>query len=523
VERFEAGLKPKEVGVELKPPLEDYVTVDAYPILEPYTYILILRHKVTSRIIYRVEEPTLTEEEKEILREVTEFLTEEMDINPKELKSKEETKRYLLKKFKQTIKDYKIPVERANLPKIWYYIQRDFIGYGKIDALMRDQMVEDISCDGVKIPIYVWHRKYESIPTNIVFESEEELDSFVIRLAYLSGRHISIAQPMLDATLPDGSRVQLTLGREVTRRGSTFTIRKFRLDPLTVIDLIRFKTLTSEVFAYLWYVIENKASIMVIGGVAAGKTTLLNCLSMFIEPDLKIVSIEDTAELNLPHENWIPSVTRMGFGVGSEKSSITLFDLLKASLRQRPDYIIVGEVRGEEAYTLFQAMATGHLGMATLHAESIDAAVYRLESEPMNVPRTLIAGLDLMLLIRRVEREGEPVRRVIMVSEIVGLDPRSKEIITNEVYRWDPRTDTFVYGGRSYLLEKIARRNGLPLENVLREIGRRREVLDYMVRNNIRDYKSVSTMIKEYYENPEAVYRRIKMGSVEKEGFRPYP
>ncbi|MGP3702151.1 MAG: type II/IV secretion system ATPase subunit [Candidatus Bathyarchaeota archaeon] len=519
--KSESSLKEKEASVELKSPLEDYATVEAYPILEPYTYILILRHRATSRIIYRVEEPTLTEDEKEVLKEVTEFLTEEVDINPKEIKSKEEVRKYLVGKFKQVIKDYRIPVERANLPKIWYYVQRDFIGYGKIDALMRDQMVEDISCDGVRVPIYVWHRKYESIPTNISFDDEEELDSFVIRLAYLSGRHVSIAQPMLDATLPDGSRVQLTLGREVTRKGSTFTIRKFRLDPLTVIDLIRFKTLTSEVFAYLWYVIENKASILVIGGVAAGKTTLLNCLSMFIEPDLKIVSIEDTAELNLPHENWIPAVTRIGFGAGSEKASITLFDLLKASLRQRPDYIIVGEVRGEEAYTLFQAMSTGHLGMATLHAESIDAAVYRLESEPMNVPRTLIAGLDAMLLIRRVEREGEPVRRVIMVSEIVGLDPVSKEIITNEVYRWDPKKDVFIYGGRSYLLEKIAKRNGLPLEDVLREIKRRKEILDYMAMNNIRDYRSVSEIIKEYHENPEVLYRKVRMGSVETSFKRP--
>ena len=490
-----------------------YITVDAYPIIEPYSYILILKNPVTQRIYYHVEEPTLTDEEKKILKEIAEFLTEEMDINLKELKTRGEAKKYLLKKFREVIKAYKVPVEKESLTKLWYYVQRDFIGYGKIDPLMRDQFVEDISCDGVKIPIYVWHRKYESIPTNIVFETEEELDSFVVRLAYLAGRHISIAQPMLDATLPDGSRIQLTLSREVTRHGSTFTIRKFREDPLTIIDLIKFKTVSPEVFAYLWYVIENRASVMVIGGIAAGKTTLLNCLSMFIEPDLKIVSIEDTAELNLPHENWIPAVTRTGVGLGSEKTAISLFDLLKASLRQRPDYIIVGEIRGEEAYTLFQAMATGHLGMSTLHAESIDSAVYRLESEPMNVPRTLIAGLDLMVLVRRTEMNGTPVRRVVMVSEIVGLDPRSKEIITNEVYRWDPKTDSFIYGGRSYLIERIARRSGLSMEDVRRELNRRKEILEWMAKKDIRDYYSVSTIIKEYYENPELVYRRLRMES----------
>jgi flagellar protein FlaI len=270
---------------------------------------------------------------------------------------------------------------------------------------------------------------YESLPTNIIFKDEAELNSFIIRLAYLTGKNISIASPILDATLPDGSRIQLTYGNEITRRGSTFTIRRFRVDPLTISDLIAFNTLSSDMAAYLWYIIENRASVLVAGGIAAGKTTMLNCLSMFIKPEMKIVSVEDTQELNLPHENWVPSVIRLGFGHEDKGSgSITLFDLLKAAVRQRPDYIIVGEIRGEEAYTLFQAMATGHLGMCTIHAESVEAVINRLESEPMNIPKSLIAMIDVIMVMARTEIEGKPARRTLTATEVVGIRCENQEL-----------------------------------------------------------------------------------------------
>src|SRR4030065_1218565 len=367
---------------------------------------------------------------------------------------------------------------------------------------MHDPLIEDVSCDGVNVIIYVFHRKYESIPTNIRFETADELDEYTLRLAYLCGSHVSIAQPMLDASLPDGSRLNLTYGSEITRRGSTFTIRKFKLDPFTITDMVGFNTVSKEIAAYFWYATENRVSILVGGGIAAGKTTILNCLSMFIKPDLKVVSIEETPELNLPHENWIPAATRAHFGGAKETAEINLFDLLKASLRQRPDYIVVGEIRGAEAYTLFQAVSTGHLGMSTIHAESVESAVYRLESAPMNIPRTLIAGIDIILVQKRVEIKGKPVRKTVAASEIVGLDPRSGEILTNEVYRWNATNETFDYTGRSYILEKIAEKTGVSIEQAEEELKNRRKIITWMAQKNIRNYKDVSNITREYLENP---------------------
>jgi flagellar protein FlaI len=378
---------------------------------------------------------------------------------------------------------------------------------------MKDHLIEDISADGVNIPIYVWHRLYESLPTNIIFNNEAELNSFIIRLAYLAGKNISIASPILDASLPDGSRVQLTYGSEVTRRGSTFTIRRFRVDPLTISDLIAFNTLSSEMAAFLWYIIENRASVLVAGGVASGKTTMLNCLSMFIKPEMKIVSVEDTQELNLPHENWIPSVVRLGFGHEDRKGgTITLFDLLKAAVRQRPDYIIVGEVRGEEAYTLFQAMATGHLGMSTIHAESVEATINRLQSEPMNIPKPLIAMTNVIMVMTRTEIEGKPARRVSITSEVLGLNSKTKNILTEDVFRWNPKEDKFVFSGRSSILEKHMKKMDISEEEIRREIQRRKTVLEWMVRKGIRRHIEVSNVIREYYANPNRVFQKARVG-----------
>jgi flagellar protein FlaI len=455
----------------------------------------------------------LQPEEEKRLREIRNFLMEEVDVNLKDIETKEKAENYLRSKTKAIIKKYNIKVPPEAVDKLAYYVLRDFIGYGKIDPLMKDHLIEDVSADGVNIPLYVWHRLYESLPTNILFKDATELDSFIVRLAYLAGKNISIASPILDASLPEGSRVQLTYGNEVTRRGSTFTIRRFKVDPLTVSDLIAFKTLSSEMAAYLWYVIENRASVMVAGGVAAGKTTMLNCLSMFIKPEMKIVSVEDTQELNLPHENWIPSVVRTGFGHQDKGGgSITLFDLLKAAVRQRPDYIIVGEVRGEEAYTLFQAMATGHLGMSTIHAESVDAVINRLGSEPMNIPKTLIAMTDVIMVVTRTEIEGRPARRTNSATEIVQLNPKTRSIETEEVFRWSPKDDEFLFNGHSSILEEHEKELGVSAEEITRELNSRRTVLEWMAKQGIRRHSEVANIIREYYTNPNRVCQKARVG-----------
>jgi len=495
------------VAVEKKPS----VFREVYPIVEPSVYAAVVRDPVTQKMRYEVIEPTLLKEEQQHLDEIKTLLMEELSVSVKDLETREKAVEYLKSKVAEVIKDYKLKIPKETVEKLMYFIVRDFIGYGKIDALMRDHMIEDISADGIDIPLYVWHREYESLPTNIVFKSADELNNFIIRLAFLAGKQISIASPMLDASLPDGSRIQMTYGSEITRRGSTFTVRRFRVDPLTISDLLAFKTLSSDMAAYFWYAIENRASVLVAGGVATGKTTMLNCLSMFIKPEMKIVSVEDTAELNLPHENWIPSVVRGG-AEEKKAGAITLFDLLKAAVRQRPDYIIVGEVRGQEAYTLFQAMATGHLGMCTVHAESADSAIHRLESEPMNIPRSLITMIDAVLVQGRTEVNGKPARRALSVTEIVGLDPRSKDILTNQAYKWDARSDSFNYSGRSYVLQRAMEKTGLREPEVQAELQRRKMVLEWMVKNKIRRYTDVAGLIREYYADPTRVYRKARVG-----------
>jgi len=1013
---------------------------EVYPLLEPYSYAAISKDPNTQLLQYVVIEPTLLENEKAQLERVREILIEELDIDLKAIETREGAEKYLKDKINWIVKKYRIKIEKEPLEKLAYYTTRDFLYFGKIDPLMRDHLIEDISCDGVGVPIYIWHREYESMPTTIGFNDAEELDDFIIKLAHKSGRHISIAQPVLDAGLPDGSRIQLTFGREVTRKGSTFTIRKFRADPLTISDLLTFYTMSSEMAAYLWYAIENRHSVMVAGGIASGKsvpyderilvsqdgllkfveigkltdeivsthgaepignfelarceglyvpcfdsnlrvrlskvsacvrhkapntlyriktrsgrevtttadhsvftisdgivrpiavrdlnagdflaiprrvpvsqvnrnflnflielgeedyglyvrdvldyvkvacekigrkktaeilgmkikslkealrkrplsiraskflalvreadikfdanslfigsktsrkgqipamiplneeflrlighwvaegyynpkvtisslneelrrdilqicqrclgvlpsfhkqdptrldigskalrvlfervlglasgsnkkripslvftlprkkmaaflkayfegdgylanyveavtksqqlandllyillyfeivasvrekivdgetyyavtissaknmrrflekigfvrqeryrkvktyfkglakrhtnvdivpeiaslmknaikgdqnfrrlhnkynsyltrrenpsqetlvsflrrinqlknpetlrmladadifwdevksiepirydrpyvydlevnptqnfiggfggiflhnTTLLNCLSMFIRPEMKIVSIEDTPELNIPHENWIQSVSRTGFGpTPGERGAgeISLFELLKTAMRQRPDYIIVGEIRGAEAYTLFQGMATGHLGMCTIHAESVPAIIHRLESEPMNVARTLLTTIDIITIQTRTRIADLPVRRTMQISEMIGLDPHSKELLTNDAFKWDAKADKFNFSGRSYLLEKISRSLGIEMKEVQNEIGRRKTVLEWMAKQGIRRYKEVAGVIRQYYAAPDKVFERARMG-----------
>ena len=484
--------------------------LEVYQINKPFGYAIITKDSETHELQYAVFEPTLTEEEKKNFQNIRDFLIEQLDVTMSELEGENKAEEYLRKIVEKIVKDFHIPVKAHSLEKILYYIVRDYVGYGKIDVMMRDPLIEDISCNGVNTPVYVWHREYESFQSNVVFASEDELNSFVVRLAYRTGRMISMANPILDATLPDGSRIQITLGQVVTRHGSTYTIRKFKADPFTIVDLIKLNAISSKNAAICWFLIENKFNIFVCGPTASGKTTTLNCLASFIHPDYKIVTIEDTPEIKLHHENWISSVARPKIGASTE---ITLFDLLRAAMRQRPDYIIVGEIRGGEAYALFQAMATGHGGISSLHAESVVAAVHRLETEPMNIPRTLVSSLNVIIIQQRLQIGGKPARRTITTTEIVGVDPRTNEIITNETFKYKPEDDTYQYSSRSYHLEKIAKTLGKSLKDVMDEIDKRRIVLEWMLRSNIRGFKEVSEVIRSFYANPEELLKQVEVGA----------
>ena len=479
------------------------------PLREPHVYAAISTDPETMGLKYIVMEPTLTELEKKALKAIKDVLFQVLDVDLKSLGSPEKAEQWLRQQIRTIVKDYKIKLE-GTLDKLEYYLVRDLISFSKIDPLMHDHMIEDISCDGPQIPLYIWHRRHESIPTNLIFEDESELDSFVVRLAYLAGKHISIANPMLDASLSDGSRIQLTYGREVTRKGSTFTIRRFRADPMTVVDLVDLNTLNYNIAAWFWFAIEKKSNILIGGGTASGKTTTLNALSGFIPTNSKVITIEDTAELNLFNENWISSIARIGFG-SSGSADITLFDLLKAAMRQRPDYIIVGEVRGDEAFTLFQAMATGHGGISSIHCDSPTSAFSRLESEPMNIPRTLLTILDVVVMSSKLRVAGQTTRRITDIVEVVELDPVSKEVITNQVFRWNPAKDVFEYSGRSVLIDRITKEQGLTKEYVSQELERRRLLLEWMSLNKIRRFKDVGQVIRDYYADPEGVADKIRL------------
>ena len=383
-----------------------------------------------------------------------------------------------------------------SLFKIQYYLIRNFTGWSRIEALMKDSQIEDISCDGNNIPLFLYHRIYANIKTNIAFESDA-LNSLAIALAQRSGKHISTGSPMVDATLPEGSRLQLTFGSEVTTRGTSFTIRKFREDPYSPVELMENGTFNAESLAYLWLAIENNKSLLFVGGTASGKTTSLNAVSLLIPPVAKVVSIEDTREITLFHDNWIASVTRDGSAEGG--NAIRMFDLLKSALRQRPEFILVGEVRGPEAQTLFQAMNTGHTTFSTMHAGNVDAAVHRLESEPLNVPRNMIQALNIVCVQELLYRGTERVRRVQEIVEIAGIDPATGNLRVNNVFVYDPVHDVFSFTGRSQVYAEIAEKRGWTRDQLESEISTRKNILEAMKKQGIRDYISVASLFHAYY------------------------
>ncbi|MCK5310221.1 MAG: type II/IV secretion system ATPase subunit, partial [Thermoplasmata archaeon] len=479
-------------------------------VIDGYSYIRIKYDNIANDYMYEVIEPKLTEEEEDILEVLKDTMVDSLEYL--EDATEEEKEEYLRKGADSLLSEIGVLLNPISKERVMYYILRDFMRYGAIDATMIDVQVEDLSCDGMNVPLYVFHRKYGSIQSNLRFTTSVELDGFVVWLAQRCGKHISVAEPMLDATIPDGSRLQATLGTHVTKRGSSFTIRRFRENPFTPLDMIRFKTMSLDMMAYLWLCIENGKSILVCGGTASGKTTTLNAVLLFIPPQMKIVSIEDTRELNLPHENWVPLLTRSGFGgqdaTGKSAGEIDMFELLTAALRQRPQYMMIGEVRGSEAYVVFQAMATGKSAYTTFHAESVQAMVHRMEQPPIEVPRALIGALNLVLIQAQVKVGTQMTRRVKSLTEIVGIDPETNELITNAVYIWNPADDTFNYSGHSYIYEQIAMAKGWSQREMMREVKARTRLLTYLRLNKV-SYKNVARYVSSYYNEPEKVMQEV--------------
>ncbi len=487
-----------------------------YPLIEGYVLVRVVWDKEEKILKYEVLEPSLSEEERKLLSEISENLMELIEVSPSLIKEEKRMLEYLREKVVKIIEDLGLDIGFEAYEKLMYFVYRDFVGMGKIEPLMLDPFIEDISCDGINVPVYIVHRVYGSLKTNVVFETSEELSRTIIKMAEKCGRYVSYAEPILEGTLPDGSRVSATLAPDVATKGGAFTIRKFREKPFSPIDQMELGTASAEVLAYFWEIIEHKLSILVIGGTASGKTSFLNALCMFIPREAKIVSIEDTRELRLVHEHWLPGLARVGFGMplptGEKYGAVTLFDLLKESFRQNPDYVVVGETRGEETFVMFQGMSAGHPCLSTFHAGSVDTAVKRLTSPPINLPATHVESLNVIAVLTLAKEKGPTARRVKEVVEIVSVDPRTGEVSTNVVFRWNPAVDKIEKVGESVMIRRIATSIGTTEEKILEEVERKKVFLERLRERGVRDYREVCEFINKYYKNPQEAFLELEKG-----------
>jgi flagellar protein FlaI len=476
--------------------------VDRYWVNAPYAFVVVTYDDEESEHRYYAVEPDLDEFERDLLDRVVDDIRDPLLYREGAGKTDEAT---LREELTGLLEGYGVDAGMDTFHALAYYLYRDFRGYGKVDPLLNDRHIEDVSCDGYDLPIFVYHDEYTDIETNVSF-GKSELDNYVIRLAQQSGRHVSVGDPIVETTLPDGSRAELALGEEVTPRGSAFTIRQYAEDPLTPVDLLEYGTFSVEQMAYFWLCIEHNKSLIFAGGTASGKTTSMNAVSMFIPPRAKVLTIEDTRELSLYHDNWLSSVTRERRYEGTD---IDMYDLLRSALRHRPEYIVVGEVRGDEATTLFQAMNTGHTTFSTMHADSIETVINRLENEPINVPRAMVQSLD-MLSIQTLTRSGDQrVRRAKTIGEIGGIDQRTGELDYSSAFDWNAEADEFRRNDSS-LMSEIADERGWSRAELLREIRRRERFLELLLELDIADYRTFTALVNEYYADPDRVMERLE-------------
>ncbi|ABS56900.1 type II secretion system protein E [Methanoregula boonei 6A8] len=467
------ALTPLEPGGDL-PEKQSTAILDVYWVESPFAYVKLARQGNLG-FVYTVVEPALSPREKIVLQETYNYLRDVIvfdnpEKSPQDLLSRENVWKILHEN------DPSISHER--LPILEYYLHRDLSGFGILEPLMHDPALEDISCNGENLPVFVFHRVHGSLRTSVTFR-KGELNQFVLKLAQKANKQISLTNPMVDAALPDGSRVQVTYSNVISTNGSSFTIRKFRSDPMTPLDLIKFGTYNSEILAFLWLVIEHRRSLIIAGGTASGKTSTMNALSLFIPLNSKIVSLEDTREIQLPHKNWLATQTRELTMPGAH-GDVDLFSLLKSSMRQRPEYIIVGEVRGKEAQTLFQAMNTGHATLSTIHAGSVQEAINRLTHEPINVPPVMFTALDIVVNQAVFTFGSMRVRRCSAIHEI-SVDDQGN-IIPVKLFEWDTASQQFRKTGmKSKVLDEIAAMGNWSTEQVADELRRREEFLKIAV------------------------------------------
>ena len=479
--------------------------IERYWVDAPFAFVWIGNDPARGETRYFVAEPSLDGWERDLFETLVDDLRQTL-IHRRSV-GDHQSADVLRAELIDQLEQYGVSLEANTVYRLLYHLIRRFQGYGRIDPILKDPNVEDLSCDGAGKPVFVYHRSYTDVRTNLTF-SGPDLDDFVVRLAQRAGRNISIGDPITHAMLPDGSRTELALGEEVTPHGSAFTIRKFMDEPMTPIKLIDLGTFSREQMAYLWLAIQHNKSLLLAGGTAAGKTTSMNAISMFLPPRSKVVTIEDTPEISLAHENWLSAVTREDVG---DEEDIGMYELLRSALRHRPEYIIVGEVRGREAMTLFQAMNTGHTTYSTMHADSIQTAINRLENEPINVPRSMIQSLDILAVQVISHQRGERVRRTRAISEVHDVDQRTGDLDYRTVYRWKSAADDFESrSDGSRVLAEIRDELGWSELELDRELRDRQRVLAYASRRGLTDYQAFTALVNEYYTDKAAVMDRVE-------------
>ena len=462
---------------------------------------------------YDVLKQNYTTEEKILLDEIRENLVDLAissgeNFQPNKDKLLNDIKVFLFNRFSGENQNKRIPNEY--LDNLSRKLLRDIIGYGKIDSLIQDDELEEIMIIGINKPVYVYHRKHGMMKTNIRYDDEQELTDLIASMARQINRRIDKESPILDGRLSDGSRINATIP-PVSADGPSLTIRKFKKDPLTIIDLINSKTLSLELAAFLWLCFDGlgvrSANAIISGGTSSGKTTTLNALASFINPKERIITIEDTLELQIPHEHVIRMETRPSNV--ENKGELTMNDLVKNSLRQRPDRIIVGEVRAEEAITLFTALNTGHSGFGTLHSNSARETITRLTTNPMSVPKIMIQAIDFIIMQKRIYTpSGVSYRRISEVAEVVGSEEGVIQL--NKIFEWNPETDSIENVSiSSKTLTQIANLSGKSLYEINKEIENRELLLKHMVNQNIHRENEVNTILEMYYANPQKVLNRI--------------
>jgi len=478
--------------------------LEKYPVNSPFAYAVIAESPLLTQR-YFLDEVPLTKTEAAIYSYLLDALEAELTV-PRETVN---PRQYFSEQARKILLKYSIRVPAASWSKIIYFAERDLVGFGVLDGMMRDPQIEDISIDAVGKPIFVYQKGHDSLETNVTLMDEEAQDNLIVRLSHMAGKHVSTAHPIVQGTLPGRHRLIATFRREVSPAGSTSTIRKFREDPLTIIDMLNLHLLDHKMAAYAWYLMQNRATAIVVGATGAGKTTFLNALLTLTRLTTKIVTIEEVQEINISHSNWAALVSRESYAATEERSGeISLFDLVKAAMRMRPDILVVGEVRGEEAYVLFQAISTGHGGLCTLHADEVTSAVQRLISEPMNVPKAFLPFLDLCFVVRRISLPApgggfKSIRRVISVDEIISDTEHF------QAFSWEAKGDHFISSfDKSPKLEKIAKDNGITVQDAITEIEKRALILKWMQQKGIRNFKELSPLLELYVTKPAAVYSR---------------